>query len=89
MCVRHCITSPEGERWYGDEGGSWKRRVPMWRGMAPHGGIRASAKGRTDRQRRMESNGEPFMAPSGHVPVVNKGGRGVTGGDIPLGSLLL
>lgn len=29
------------------------------------------------------------MSPSGHVLGINIGGRGVTGGDIPLGSLLL
>lgn len=89
MWVRCRMMSSEGERRYSDKGGSFWRRVPMWREMALHGGIYASAKGRTGRQRRMESSREPFMAPLGHVPGINIGGIGVMGGNISLGSLLL
>jgi hypothetical protein len=81
--------SPEGERRYGNEGGSWRRWVPTWRGMAPHEGTCASAVGRTGGWRKMESSREPFMAPLGHCPSGNIGERRVTKGNIPLGIFML
>ena len=62
-----------GEWWYEVKAGSWQSQAPMWRGMAPHEETRVGVEEGTGGGRFMESNREPFMAPSGQGLVENIG----------------
>ena len=50
--------------------------------MALHGKARVEAVRRTNEKVRVESNREPFMAPSGHDPCEDFGGGGLMGNEI-------
>ena len=88
MWVRFCMASPEEVRRYSDEGGSWRWRIPTWRGMALHGKARMNVVGRTNGKVRVESSREPFMDPSGHALGKNIGRGEVIGINIPFVGLL-